>query len=104
MNILFVGAGGAGMGGLVQWHSALGNTVYLQDDGATSVALLQKYPQGIMFDPQITVTFDRVVFSDAIPTHHPLRSFAHENKIPVRSYAQELGALSEGRNLVAIAG
>jgi UDP-N-acetylmuramate--alanine ligase len=104
MNILFVGAGGSGMGGLVKWHGELGDVAYLQDDAVSSVELLKKYPNARAFDANTKITFDRAVFSDAIAREHPLRAYAHENKIPVRSYAEELGALSEGRHVIAIAG
>ncbi len=104
MKILFVGAGGAGMGTLVRWHGELGDDVYVCDDGASSDELLKKYPSAHAFDDRAGVVFDLAVFSDAIAKDHPIRTFAAENKIPVRSYAEELGALSMDRHVIAIAG
>lgn len=104
MNILFVGAGGSGMGALIKWHSQLGNDVYLQDDATPSKELLEKYPQGKIFDPATSPSLDYAVISDAIAASHPLRALASKRAIPVRSYAEELGALTNGHELIAIAG
>ena len=104
MNILFVGAGGSGMGGLVRWHHELGNDVYLQDDGVSPAELLAKHPYGKAFDVITEIQFGRAIFSDAIAANHAIRAYAAQHKILVQSYAEELGALSEGRELIAIAG
>jgi UDP-N-acetylmuramate--alanine ligase len=104
MKILCVGAGGSGMAAIVRWHLALHDTVVVTDDMVSASDLLTRYPGAVAWDASQSPTLDRIVFSDAIPAGHPLRTYASERGIPVKSFSEELGVLCEGRRVIAIAG
>src|SRR5580692_2802679 len=100
-KILCVGAGGAGMSAIVRWHLQLGDMVYVYDDVIGSVELLAKYPGAKVWDDDSSMinsssAVDLAVFSDAVPQDHSLRREMVTREVPVRGFAEELGALCAG--------
>jgi UDP-N-acetylmuramate--alanine ligase len=104
MKVLCAGAAGSGMGAIVRWHLQLGDEVYVHDDFVEAAELLRKYPSALPWDQRSPETIDLAVFSDAVPQNNPLRRGAIARKIPLRSFAEELGSLCSGRRVIAVAG
>jgi len=104
MKILCVGAGGSGMAAIVRWHLALNDEVLVTDDVVGSDVLVSQYPGATAWDMDKAGKMDRIIFSDAIPAGHQLRTYAQENGFRETSFPEELGALCVGRRVIAIAG
>ena len=102
MKVLCAGAGGSGMGAIVRWHLELGDTVFAHDDGVADAELLKRYPGAHAWMRGADV--DRGVFSDAVPSGHPIRREFDDRKTPAVGFSEELGALCAGRYVIAVAG
>lgn len=100
-----VGIGGIGMSALAQYLVHTGHTVTGEDrDASPTTDLLES--KGVEVAIGHTEHFDAklLIYSDAIPTEHPTRSYATRAGIAQISYFEALGLVSKQSRTIAVAG
>lgn len=106
-SVYAVGIGGIGVSALAQWLRARGATVGGCDRSSspiTNTLLAVGIPVAIPEPRALPDGVDLLLYSDAVPTDHPLRVAARTDGVPERSYAALLGELLRAFRTVAVAG
>ncbi len=106
-KIHMAGIGGIGMSGVAQWLKALGADVSgtdLQESEPVMKLRASGIEVTVTAEPLLPPETELLVYSDAIRPEHPLRAAAKEKGLPAVSYAEALGALTEGLKLAAVSG
>ncbi len=107
-HILMIGIAGAGMKGVAWILSEQGHIIggtdpvfdtTTPDDSFSRYTLLSQ-DQAI----EHVASYNRVIYSDAVPQDHPILTAAHEKNIPSQSYQEALGHITENTELIAVTG
>lgn len=107
-RIHFVGIGGIGISALARLFISQGKSVS-GSDMADSDLLRDLAARGAVISighaaAHLPARTDLVVYSDAVPAENPERAAAAADGIPQLSYFQALGAVTAGRETIAISG
>lgn len=105
-NIYMLGIGGIGMSGLAQLLRNQGKAVAGADREASPVTIMLQ-EQGIdvsIGEGELPEDAQMVIYSDAVPSWHPVRAEAREADIPELSYFEALGEVSKHMRTIAVAG
>ena len=106
-RVWMVGAGGTGMCGLARLLMAAGARVRGEDrEGGEAIDALRRDGIEVATGAGATLPADTtlVVATAAAPANHPTLAAARARNIPVRTYAQMLGALHGVRTGISVAG
>ena len=105
-SIYMLGVGGIGMSALAQFLKHDGRHVRGSDreESPTTEMLGQKgieveIGQGILPDDA-----ELLIYSDAVPSSHPIRAQARERNVEELSYFEALGAITHRKRTIAVAG
>jgi len=105
-NVFIVGIGGIGTSAVAQWLKASGSVVAGSDATRSDITdWLDTHGIPVTIG-EVTLPsgIDLLVFSDAVPSTHPLRQATRAQSIAERSYAELLGELTAGYRLIAVSG
>lgn len=107
-NIHLIGIGGSGMSGLARILKAMGKSVTGSDaNPGHTIEKLRK--EGITIavghqEKNMPDSTEMVIYSPAVPSNNPERSKAQKLKIPVYSYPEAVGLLTEEKSTICICG
>lgn len=108
MHLHFVGIGGIGMSALARLHFALGDEVTGSDaSDSTLLEALKNEGLGVFVGHsafQVAEDVERVIVSEAVPLDNPEWVAARERGVPVVTYFEALGTLTERFKAIAVAG
>jgi UDP-N-acetylmuramate--alanine ligase len=108
MHVHFIGIGGIGMSALARLYLARNIEVTGSDMNDSSLLeSLRDEGVGVFVghsELHVADEVDYVVFSEAIPLDNPELQAARDKKIPMRSYFEALGELTEEYKTIAVAG
>jgi len=101
-----VGIGGIGMSALAQLLKHEGESVsgVDRDDSPVVTMLGEKGVEVTIGVGGIPEGTQLLIYSDAVPSSHPLREQAARENIPQLSYFEALGGISKGKRTIAVAG
>lgn len=98
MKTLFLGAGGAGMKGLAYLLEQCGETIVRYDDSPGYDGITQQEAMTLL------PTLDRIVYTDAAPSTHPIRVAATDAAVQQVAYQEALGIFAASYTTIAVTG
>lgn len=107
-NIYFIGIGGIGMSALARYFKHHG-VIVSGSDSANSALISDLQKEGIeIFSSQVSKNIkddiDAVVYTVAVPDSNPELIEARRRNLPIFTYAQMLGKISENSFTIAVSG
>ncbi len=105
-TIYMLGIGGIGMSGLAQLLKSQGRAIAGADREASPVTIMLE-EKGIVVEigeGELPEDAQMVIYSDAVPSWHPVRAQARELDLPELSYFEALGEVSKNMRTIAVAG
>lgn len=108
MHVHFIGIGGIGMSALARLYQARGREVTGSDTTDSPLLdALRDEGMGVFVGHsvfQVAESVEIVVYSEAIPLDNPELKAARVRKIPVKTYFEALGEVTEEFKTIAVAG
>jgi UDP-N-acetylmuramate--alanine ligase len=105
-KIYMLGIGGIGMSGLAQLLRNQGKAVAGADREASPVTIMLQ-ERGVSVEigeGELPEDAQMVIYSDAVPSWHPVRAEARQEGITELSYFEALGEVSKNMRTIAVAG